>query len=75
MTNILSLTDVQVIGFNQFTKEAQVNGERPDFHNYTVKRLGSTEGITRRYWWRLWDQFVADSAIRDLAETQADSLV
>jgi hypothetical protein len=62
-----------VIPFNQFVHEAQVNGERPQFHRYVVKRLDSTKGVTRHYWWQLWDEFVADSAFCDQYETRLDA--
>jgi hypothetical protein len=75
MAEILSAIDLQVIPFNSFVHEAAVNGDRPDFHGYVTTRVGSTEGVTRHYWWQLWDEYVADAALRDLQETQRDALI
>lgn len=64
-----------VIPFNRFVTEAGVTGDRLDFHEYVVNRLGSTNGITRGYWRRLLDEFDREQDIRDLQQTQADALI
>lgn len=75
LRGIRERSDAQVIPFNTFVREARLTINRLPFHQYVTKLKGSTSDLAREDWWMLLREFDAERDLRDLRQTERDSLI